>query len=279
MLIEDVKKLSPMERFLYFIRERESIRLKKEAGEPKPWTDDSILQSYRFCNVRRMDDKVSQWLLKNWYEPNFDHPDMLVACALARFINKPESLAAIGFPKRFSPTRIGKTLREIKSAGNTIINAAYMVRGNDGEDKVASILIYVGGIRRIKVDRMSMEKTWERIQEKYGWGSFMAGQVVADLRWAMAGEWSDRNTWAPLGPGSARGMNRIQERDIKFPLKQAQFSEELLTLVETASTELPESITGRMELHDWQNCLCEFDKMERTLFEGRRPKQSYRGVA
>ena len=44
MNIKDVVKLSPLDRLLYWIKERESIRLKKEAGEPKPWTDDEILR-------------------------------------------------------------------------------------------------------------------------------------------------------------------------------------------------------------------------------------------
>ena len=79
-------KKDPKNRFLYWIKERESIRKKKEAGNPKPWTDDPILQNYRFCNVRRMDDTVSQWLLKNWYEPYFDHPNMLSAAGLSSMI-------------------------------------------------------------------------------------------------------------------------------------------------------------------------------------------------
>ena len=60
MLLSKVKSMTPLNRLVYFITEREAIRLKKEAGEPKPWTSDPILQQYRFCNVRRMDDKVSK---------------------------------------------------------------------------------------------------------------------------------------------------------------------------------------------------------------------------
>jgi len=46
MKIQDVAKLSPQERLVYWIREREAIRLKKEAGQPRPWTDDEILDTY-----------------------------------------------------------------------------------------------------------------------------------------------------------------------------------------------------------------------------------------
>lgn len=45
--------------------ERESVRIKKEAGEFKPWTNDPILRNHRFCNVRREDDTNSKWLIDN----------------------------------------------------------------------------------------------------------------------------------------------------------------------------------------------------------------------
>jgi hypothetical protein len=97
MTQDEIKQLSPLERMAYWIEEREAIRLKREAGESKPWTQDPILLGYRFCNVRRMDDRVSRWLLENWYQPYLDHPSMLVNVALARFINNPPILQEIGF--------------------------------------------------------------------------------------------------------------------------------------------------------------------------------------
>jgi alpha-glutamyl/putrescinyl thymine pyrophosphorylase clade 1 len=38
---------------IYFITEREQIRRRREAGEPKPWTTDPILRDFSFCNVQR----------------------------------------------------------------------------------------------------------------------------------------------------------------------------------------------------------------------------------
>lgn len=48
--------------FDYFIIERESIRKKKEAGLPRPWTDDYILDKCHFANVDREYDKASKIL-------------------------------------------------------------------------------------------------------------------------------------------------------------------------------------------------------------------------
>lgn len=49
--------------FLWFIEERESVRIKKEAGLSKPWTDDYILANCRFCNIDRIHDRGTIRLL------------------------------------------------------------------------------------------------------------------------------------------------------------------------------------------------------------------------
>lgn len=275
---EDVKRLSPWRRFTYWIVERESIRLKKEAEKPKPWTDDSILQSYRFCNVRRMDDKVSRWLLGNWYTFNFNHKNMLVACALARFINKPETLQVIGFPKRWAPDKIAAKLREYRDGGGTVFNGAYVVRGNDGQDKIESVVnYYVAPLSKLKLVSRYMQDVHAQLCECYGFGSFMAGQVVADLRWAVAGHWEDKDTWAPIGPGSKRGMNRLHKFEINRPIGAAEFCSDLRQVIRDCKTTLPKPITHRLEAMDYQNCFCEWDKYERVLWGEGKPKQTYRG--
>lgn len=286
MLTKDVKQLDVQERFLYWISERESIRKNKECNKPRPWTDDKILQSYRFCNVRRMDDKVSRWLLENWYKPYYNHPMMLTAVACARFFNLPESLEQITdivFSKKWKPDKIVARLREYRDKGNKVFNGAYMVRGNDGIDKIDCVVNhYVSNLFEyetypIDLPTDSMKESHSLIYAKYGFGSFMAGQIVADLRWAVDGAWKDRNQWAPIGPGSLRGMNVYQGRDYNKPLHQDQFSEELREVISLCKSKLPKTITTRLEAIDYQNCFCEFWKYSRTLLDVSRPKQKYSG--
>ncbi len=280
MLIEDVKKLTPMERFLYFVTEREAIRLKKESGAPRPWTDDVIFQRFRFCNIRRINDKTSQWLLNNWYLPNYDHPNMLTAATLARQLNNPESLEAIGFPSVWQPKRVSRILRERAEAGLKNFSAAYMITGTLGGTKIEQIVDKVVTpihASKLQIDRSRMQVAWKSLLPFAGFATFIAGQVVADLRWAMKGSWRDRNIWAPVGPGSRRGMNRFFGRDYKSPLRQEKFLKELQFVIECMRENLDSAIVEGCEAIDAQNCLCEHDKRERTLFEGRRPKQRYNG--
>lgn len=282
MKLSEVRKLNAIDRLTHWIKERESIRLKKEAGKPKPWTDDEILQSYRFTNVRRMDDKVSKWLYLNWYKPYFNHPNTLSAIALARFINKPESLRLItslvyrhGSPKW---GEIKSTLRKHRDSGNVVFNGAYMVRGQDSDDKIGGVVDRYAKPLKVDIDRSSMRLTWTEIKDCFGFGPFMAGQVVADLRWALDGSWEDRKTWAPIGPGSAKGMNRVQGRLPGQSLGQLQFLDELQVLIAVLQRKLPKSISSRMEAHDYQNTLCEFSKYEKALWDEGRPKQLYKGI-
>jgi len=59
------------EQLIYWINERENIRLKKEAGESPPWSSNPVMQVTYFCNVNREDDKVTKWIRDNWlYETN-----------------------------------------------------------------------------------------------------------------------------------------------------------------------------------------------------------------
>lgn len=283
MYSSEVRELTAAERFIYWITEREGIRLRRLGGDQPPWTGDEILQTYRFCNVVRVEDRVSQWLLKKWYLNYRDHPNMVLAAALARFINLPSSLTLIDqfiFTRKYDPEGLKACLRGIKANGSTIFNGAYMVRGNDGEDKIASVVDYYTShlvSQPITPDTSSMEKTWAMLVPRYGFGSFMAGQVVADLRWALSGTWDDRRTWAPIGPGSRRGMNRFLGKPVKAQMSQAAFNDYLTALMEKCGPRLPAVLANRMEAHDWQNCLCEYDGYERVLWGEGRKKELYRG--
>lgn len=279
MKIEDVKKLSPQEILLYWIRERESIRRKKELGLEMPWTDDSILDMYRFCNVRRMDDKVSQWLMKNWYGPFKNHPNIILAATLARQLNSTDSLEAVGFPNIWTPSSYERVLNERVKKGLKNFSAAYMITGTLGGTKIQQIIRKVAdGIYRNppEIDSTSMEKSVQSLLSYKGFSTFIAGQVVADLRWAMTGTWKDRYTWAPMGPGSKRGLNRLHDRPFDAPMREKQFLEELRAVIELYNSRLPSDIVKRLEAQDVQSTLCEFDKYTRALTGDGRPKQLYR---
>jgi hypothetical protein len=135
------------------------------------------------------------------------------------------------------------------------------------------------------VDIHSMERTHKNLMRVKGIGSFMAGQIVADLRHVQQGAWADRHTWAPLGPGSRRGMAWLEGWDGTTDLPsmpQAHFNEQIARLSDFfyGDAKLNAIMTDRqLEAHDLQNCLCEFDKFMRLETGTGRAKNQYPGRA
>jgi len=83
----------------YWMDERDKIRDRKSSGASKPWTEDKVLQAFRFCNVRREDDTVTRWLAQNWRHASYwDQHNFVPAMIFARIINWPPTLEEIGFP-------------------------------------------------------------------------------------------------------------------------------------------------------------------------------------
>ena len=76
--------------YWYFAYERQNIFFKKMNGEPSPWTNDPILQEYKFCNSYRVNDRVSQYLLKNviYNSKKYSDEDMLFRIVLFKLFNK-----------------------------------------------------------------------------------------------------------------------------------------------------------------------------------------------
>lgn len=290
--------------FLYWIKERESIREKKEAGLPKPWSTDPIFQTYKFCNVRREDDTVSRWLFEHWMKPYEGHPNMWFAMVVARLFNWPQTLDLIGFPDlpdkydgsgKFMLSSFNdwkeRARRELKRVRDDdkskVFTGAYLVSTNGIKmDKIDYILdrvltpIWKNGCSPQHLGESAggwnLEDYWDFLTQFDGLGSFMAGQVVADLKFIdpVLKEASDWWSWAPLGPGSIRGLNRLHNRKLEKQISQEQGLKEMLVL-----QELVENRLGlKLALHNLQNCLCETDKFIRVMNGEGRPRSTYPGV-
>jgi hypothetical protein len=54
----------PVRAFFDWCVEREAIRVRREAGQPPPWSHDPVFQKGRFLNVFREDDKGTKAVLR-----------------------------------------------------------------------------------------------------------------------------------------------------------------------------------------------------------------------
>src|SRR3990167_5591431 len=73
--------------FWAFVRERETIRERRAAGTPPPWTDDPVLREYRFCNVRRADDAGTRFYVEHVARGARVEDDLLFRTILYRLVN------------------------------------------------------------------------------------------------------------------------------------------------------------------------------------------------
>ena len=264
--------------YWYFAWERQNIFWKKLNGEEAPWTDDYILQQYKFCNSYRVNDRVSQYLLKNViYNGNiYEDEDMLFRIILFKLFNKEATweLLVNEFGditlKEFNFERYSKVLSEATLKGVKIYNDAYIScvnkafgydRKHDNhlallnkmfnEDKIA------GRIKSCK----TMKEAFDIIKSYPLIGNFMAYQLVTDINYSEVVDWRE-DEFTVAGPGSLRGIKKCfidigdmsNEDIIRYMYEHQDEEFKRLNLDFKRIGDRP------LQLIDCQNIFCELDK-------------------
>lgn len=269
-----------------WIRERETIRVRKERGDPPPWTDDPILARYRFCCARREDDRVTAWIRARVREPYAGHPMLWLMLCICRQINWPDTLAELiaaegAWPSSasFDPDRIGEVMNQRRARGDKIYTGAYLIpapreRGADKQRHVAGVVI--GDLWRRREEFAppleSLRRAHALIRASSGWGDFLAYQAVVDMRFTrLLSDAPDAQTWAAAGPGTIRGLNRISGRPTDAALSQESALREMRAIYQVAQRE-----TGvALDFSDIANVLCETDKYLRVRTGQGKPRALY----
>ena len=280
---------------LYFVWERETIRLAKEGGwNPDALTNDPVLKKYKFTNIHRRDDRVSQWVIKHLIEPYAKEEDLWFMLLIARLVNWPPTLLAlIGAgvlpcsPETFDAGAFIRTVEGLKTTTPKVYSSAYMVYpGKEGyANKSEFIAKRVLGevIERAddiwcSLNRPDVDETVERFVEAlsscFGLSTFMAGQVAADLTYCdQLADAEDLYTYAPIGPGSSKGLNYLHGRRPYASWGQGEFNKALIDVNDKIATNLR---IIDLTLHDVQNVMCEFSKYCRAVLNEGTPKTVYK---
>jgi hypothetical protein len=269
----------------YWVKERHAIYTRRAAGHPKPWTNDPILRSYRFCNVYRELDTVTQWITANIRTPYASHPDLWFNLAMARLVNLPESLAELGYFDEWSPNRFITVLHSRREKGKNFMNSAYIVSTNGvAMDKAAYLADRV--LTPLWVNRASLRPQRgdslgtfaNKLNKHIGMGTFLTGQVVADLKYVeplkSADDWW---VWAMSGPGSRRGLNYVLGRDMDLPWVEKEWHRHLMLLADEIAPLIAKEEMPPLHAQDLQNCLCELSKWAKVKHGLGRPKSTYPG--
>lgn len=237
--------------FFAYARDRETIRMLREQGNPRPWTEDTILQDYRFCNIFREDDKVTKFLREQVQPLYSSSPALLLATIVFRWFNRPEAGRALFLIKdiEFDATpfelmlrrhthwrRVAASAMRAVCKDGPYVTGAYIIKTPNGMDKLQGVLQCIEWImsdtrsvhgQPYTLDAMgellwnlhdlrapmSLEVVWEWLRQFQYMGDFMAYEVVTDLSHGPLLDQADRDVWANPGPGAARGLGWVYEGD------------------------------------------------------------------
>ena len=254
-----------LQEFEYWVREREGVRIEKESGRPAPWSDDPIFRVYHFCNVRREDDRGTKEIRKVVLDHGVHVESLPAVYTAARLLNKASSLKVL---LEYDLGYVGFTkLQKMREQGETVFHTAYVVSTcGESIDKLDYCMRLTNWVLAKRIPNESCEAAYNKLRTVMGMGSFLAAQVVADLkndRYLV--DAPDFDTFSVIGPGSKKGLDALFGGGTTPSNYEARISE----LEKSLSQDI-----HAMNLHrqDLQNCLCEFSKYHRLAHNlpGRR---------
>lgn len=258
--------------YQYWVLQRELIRVRRWAGKPPPWTTDLILAEYRFCNVRREDDRVTVWLRKNVREAYVGNPNLFFMLCLARLINWPPTLFEVMqrglWPVEAYRSEALTDLLEERARREKVWTGAYLLgRSPGGRPRhiAGEVLRQTWFALQNRPLPGTMQEAHRYMLEVPGWGNFLAYQVIVDARFTeVLGDAPDRHSWCAAGPGTIAGLNYLHGRPPGKGLSQNQALEEIRELEPHLRN------TGiRFDFSDIPNILCEGSKYVRMTRGGR----------
>lgn len=300
------KSQSAMDWLNYWIKEREEIRRKKEGyagpegtvvASGKPWSVDPIFQTTYFCNVRREDDKVTRWIRQNWTPTGWTWEEYDYYIVMARMLNNIPCLESIiklaELTGGFSFEELQEHLEERAEHGAQVWGGAYVVTSHGLRMPKAAYLCrrvlpaaytaLVGSQTpwaRYMGSGPTLARSHDLLMQLEGLGSFMAAQVIADLKnteghpLQSAEDWSG---WSAPGPGSLRGLGWIFGLGKVSP---GSYERAMYEVWEKLTLENIKILSGSriyVNMQDLQNCLCEFDKFMRVMTKTGKSKRKYDG--
>lgn len=229
--------------------ERHEIYKRRSLCMRPPWTNNPIFRDYKFCNVFRQLDRGTETLGKMMIY-RIDHL-RLWNIVWYRLFNFHENHAWFDRPKEL---RAHMTRRWAN--GETLFTDAHMTCSRDGMPKFEVMLDTAETVWEMQHeglqvcrDTQSMEEVFKWMKKFYAIGPFIAYEMVCDFRFLLeCFKPTDTLTWANVGPGAKRGMQRLGLEPTFDTMR------ELLDNAPELECPWP------FELREIEHWLCEFDK-------------------
>ena len=271
--------------YWYFASERQKIFMKRYNGEAAPWTNDTILQTYKFCNVFRAADRVSQYLIKIIINEQkcISVEDLLFQIVAFRFFSKIETWESLKKYLNNSPTlqnladdSFEKALATIAKNNESVYTGAFILCATNAFGMGKKYLNHIELFKHMffednfcekALQTKSLKGLYELLHSYPLIGDFMAYQIAIDLNYSNVFNFSE-NEFTKAGPGALRGIKKVfedtgdysPEEVILWMVERQDYEFERLNLVF-------DGLFGR-KIHaiDAQNLFCEVDKYTRKAF-------------
>ena len=276
--------------YLQYINEREHMRIRREDQSlPPPWTDDPILDNFRFTNIHREDDRVSRDLDAAMFE-HFGAParQMVYNALTFRTFNKLDAWLAAGGWHYHPHSEVDcVSADEFVDNGGSMFSNAYVVvnsmvtgyRKHRWYMEVMFPSIWEQATRFVQ--ELEQHPTLEHATRMFtslpGIAAFLGYEFALDMEMLGLFEPTDSYTWANPGPGARRGLNFLLGRERVFRQPTVKFLEELLELYDiVVPALLGDHINPDLfDMRCIENGLCETSKYASVLTTG-RAKRLYR---
>ena len=211
-----------------FAAERHAVFERRVIGDSPPWTDDPILQIFKFCNVYRAADRVSQYLIRNvaYHEEPVEPADRLFQITAFRTFSKIETWETVRtFLGRY-PTledlnsgAFTKALDDTKEHNGGLYTGAFILCATDAYGQSLKHLNHVELFRHMFLGDSLGERllSAKMLREVYDllhtyplMGDFMSYQIAIDLNYSDLINFSEDEFTQP-GPGALRGIKKAFE--------------------------------------------------------------------
>jgi hypothetical protein len=264
-----------------FAAERQNVFFKRFNGESYPWTEDKILNQYKFTSVYRASDRVSQYLIRNVIYKGSQKPEeIFFRLLLFKIFNRISTWEVLESEfgrislKNYSFEKYSKVLSEVMENNIPIYSAAYIMAS--GRSTFAYAKKHQNHLKLIEL--MIKEKVPYKIQncksmsEAYNLlhsyptiGDFLAYQYVTDINYSTLTNFSEME-FVKAGPGAKDGIAKCFN-----DFGDYTFEDIILMMADNQMKEFEklnldfQNLWGRdLQLIDCQNIFCEVDKYSRV---------------
>ena len=262
-----------------FASRRQEAFEARAAGKAAPWTEDSILRTFKFCNVFRAADRVSQYLIREIAhgEEKQTVEDRIFQIVAFRTFSSPATWEAIRKElgrqpnvKDLSDGSFENALNRQKQASGGLYTGAFILCANkaygfDLKHQNHVALFNEMFVQRNLAERIrganSLEQIVSLLESFPLMGPFMSYQTAIDINYSdIVG--FDEDDYTQAGPGALRGIAKAFE-----DVGDYSPTDVILWMVDNQEKEFDrlglrfDGLWGR-RLHaiDCQGLFCELDK-------------------